>query len=454
MVHNAWHPGSWMQFPISQQPAYADLALLTQVEQQLAILPPLVSPQQIRRLRDELANASRGRAFVLQGGDCAESFAEFNQDNLLQFFRVMLQMSITLVHAIGVPVIKVGRIAGQFAKPRSSATESKDGVELPAYRGDMVNAMDFDPIAREPDPRRFLDVYYQAAATLNYLRSLAAEGYASLHNIRRWNSEFIANCPEQERYQAISEQIHQAISFMEACGFPPNESQTFQQTTLYTSHEALLLRYETPLVRRDDDTGEYYDCSAHMVWIGERTRDLKGAHIEFVRGIANPVGVKVGPTMTSDGLMALIDRIDPQAIPGRLTLITRMGASNVDKLLPPLVERVQREGRPVVWSCDPMHGNTFLSSAGYKTRRFSDILAEVRSFFDVHHALGTFPGGVHFEMTGQDVTECVGGSQAISDGDLAARYSTRCDPRLNASQSLELAFLIAEAFRGSAAQRR
>ena len=442
-----WNVDSWRQFPIKQQPIYTDKAAVQRVEQELRELPPLIYPAEAIRLRKQLALAVEGKAFLLQGGDCAESFAEFNDTNLRSFFRVLLQMTVALMYGAGKPVIKVGRIAGQFSKPRSADTEVENGVELPSYRGDMVNGMEFTAEARKPDPERLLKVYHQSTATLNYLRSLAKGGYASLHSIDKWNQEFITGSPQGKRFADIASRISECLSFMEACGFHLDAMEELRDAQFFTSHEALLLGYEESLTRQDEDTGQYFDCSAHMLWIGDRTRDPLGAHVEFLRGVANPIGCKAGPSTNADDLIRLIDILNPENDPGRLTLICRMGADKVESLLPPLVKRVKAEGRKVVWSCDPMHGNTIKSPNGYKTRPFNQILAEVRSFFSIHQACGTHAGGVHFEMSGQDVTECIGGAQAISEVNLRDRYHTHCDPRLNASQSLELAFLISEELR-------
>lgn len=445
----SWAKDSWRTFPIKQQPIYTDKASLTKIETTLGQMPPLVYPSEARQLRKQLALAVEGKAFLLQGGDCAESFAEFSDTNLRSFFRVLLQMTVALMYGAGKPVIKVGRIAGQFSKPRSADTEIENGVELPSYRGDMVNGMDFTAEARKPDPERLLKVYNQSAVTLNYLRSLAKGGYASLDSINQWNMEFIAESPQGKRFQDIAHRINECLSFMEACGLHLDAMEQLRDAQFYTSHEALLLGYEEALTRKDEETGAFYDCSAHMLWIGDRTRDLDGAHVEFLRGVANPIGCKAGPSTNPDTLIRLIDALNPDNDPGRLTLICRMGADKVESLLPPLINRVKAEGRKVIWSCDPMHGNTIKSPNGYKTRPFNQILSEVRSFFNIHKACGTHAGGVHFEMSGQDVTECIGGAQAISEVNLRDRYHTHCDPRLNASQSLELAFLISEELRKS-----
>lgn len=440
----SWNPDSWRTLPIKQQPEYPDANQVKTVEESLRELPPLASPTESFNLKRELADAAMGKAFLLQGGDCAESFAEFSEENLRSFFRVLLQMTMALMYGAGCPVVKVGRIAGQFAKPRSDPFEKIGGVQLPSYRGDMVNGMDFDEASRAPDPERLLRAYYQGAATLNYLRTLARGGYAALGQINRWNMEFAKSSTQGKRFQELIDRINECINFIKACRLPIDEVEQFAEASFFTSHEALLLGYESSLTRFNPADEKYYACSAHMLWIGDRTRSPDEAHVEFMRGIANPIGMKVGPSMTPDGLLRLIDILNPENEPGRLTLISRMGSTKIGELLPPLVRAVKDAGKVVVWSCDPMHGNTIKSPNGYKTRKFTDILAEVRQFFAIHKAEGTFAGGVHFEMTGQDVTECLGGAQAISETNLSARYHTHCDPRLNASQSLELAFLIAE----------
>ena len=403
-----------------------------------------MNAEEIRSLRGELAYAASGQAFLLQGGDCAESFAEFNEENLRRFFRVLIQMTIALMYGAGSPVIKVGRIAGQFAKPRSSGMETIGDQELPSYRGDMVNGMEFEADARVADPNRLVQGYYQSASTLNYLRSLARSGYAALSRVSKWNADFIGASPQGKHFNQIVERINDCLDFITATGLQMEGVGELAEARFYTSHEALLLNYEGALTRLDKETGEHYVGSAHMLWIGDRTRNPDEAHVEFLRGVINPIGCKVGPSMTRDDLLRLCDILNPDNIPGRLTFIARMGANKVEELLPQHVRTIKEEGRNVVWSCDPMHGNTIKSPNGYKTRKFTDILAEVRKFFEIHEAEGTHGGGVHFEMTGQDVTECLGGAQAISELELSDRYHTHCDPRLNASQSLELAFLIAE----------
>ena len=442
-----WTPAGWRGKPLRQVPDYPDKAALEAAEKTLAGYPPLVFAGEARDLKAQLARVAEGKAFLLQGGDCAESFAEFSANNIRDTFKVLLQMTMVLMYADGLPVVKVGRTAGQFAKPRSGDTEEQDGVVLPSYRGDIINGIAFDPESRRPDPQRMIQAYNQSAATLNLIRAFALGGYADLHKVHRWTLDFLAESPVGHRFQELADRISDALVFMDACGLDSAHIPQIREASVFTSHEALLLPYEQALTRQDSLTGEWYDCSAHMVWIGDRTRQLDGAHVEFVRGIKNPVGLKCGPSLEGEDLIRLIDVLNPENEPGRLTLIARMGADKVEAHLPKLIRRVLREGRAVLWSCDPMHGNTMKSSTGYKTRPFDRVLAEVRRQFAVHRAEGSVAGGVHFEMTGQNVTECIGGAQAISDEDLADRYHTHCDPRLNASQSLELAFLIAESLR-------
>ncbi len=439
-----WKPESWRAKPARQLPAYPDPDHLGRVEARLRGFPPLVFAGEARRLKAELALVAEGRAVLLQGGDCAESFAEFSANNIRDSFKVLLQMTVVLMYAAGLPVVKVGRVAGQFAKPRSADTEEVNGVSLPAYRGDIVNGIEFTAAARAPDPERILQAYAQAAATLNLLRAFAYGGYADLHRVHGWTLGFVERSPMGARFQVLADHISEALTFMGAIGLKLETIPQVREATFYTSHETLLLPYEEALTRIDSTTGDWYDCSAHMVWIGERTRQLDGAHVEFCRGIKNPLGVKVGPTLDPDELMRLIDLLDHWNEPGRLTLITRMGSDKIEAKLPALVRRVESEGRNVVWSCDPMHGNTVKSANGYKTRPFDRILSEVRSFISVIRGEGAWPGGVHFEMTGQDVTECTGGAEMIREEALGLRYHTHCDPRLNGSQVLELAFLIAE----------
>ena len=449
-----WSPDSWRSKPALQMPNYPDQAALADVEGRLKSYPPLVFAGEARKLRRALADAAEGKAFLLQGGDCAESFAEFHPDNIRDTFRVMLQMAVVLTYGAACPVIKVGRMAGQFAKPRSDDNETIDGVTLPSYRGDMVNGMDFTAEQRIPDPARLEQAYNQSAATLNLLRAFAQGGYADLHKVHQWNLDFVDGSPSAERYRDLADRLNETLAFMAACGITADSTPQIRETGFYTSHEALLLNYEQSMTRIDSTSGDWYDTSAHMLWIGDRTRQLDGAHVEFLSGISNPIAVKAGPTMSTDDLIRLTDVLNPKNDPGRLTLIVRMGADNVEHMLPPLIRTIEREGRNVVWACDPMHANTIKSSNGYKTRPVDRILEEVRRFFAVHHAEGTHAGGVHFEMTGQDVTECVGGGQAITEADLSARYHTHCDPRLNAKQSLELAFLLAEGLKEERSQEK
>ncbi|WP_411368966.1 class II 3-deoxy-7-phosphoheptulonate synthase [Pseudidiomarina salilacus] len=445
MTH--WSARSWREKPIQQQPNYTDKAQLQQVEQQLKTFPPLVFAEEIRSLRAQLSKVSQGHGFLLQGGDCAESFADFNAPKIRDTFKVILQMAIVMTFAGSCPVTKVARMAGQYAKPRSSDEETIDGISLPSYRGDIINGSDFTELARVPDPQRMLQAYHHSAATLNLLRAFAQGGLADLHKVHKWNMSFVAANPLKEKYLEVAEQIQSALKFMEVVGITAQTNATIHETQLFTSHEALLLPYEEALTRTDTLTGLPYDCSAHMVWIGERTRQLDHAHVEFMRGIHNPIGVKIGSTTTPDQLIALLDALNPHNEPGRMTLITRMGADKLAEAMPALVRRVKAEGRHVVWSSDPMHGNTVKAENGLKTRNFGAIHQELRQFFAVHQAEGTYPGGVHLEMTGEDVTECTGGAYQISEQDLTQRYRTQCDPRLNADQVLELAFLVADSLR-------
>ncbi|MFT6269220.1 MAG: 3-deoxy-7-phosphoheptulonate synthase [Alphaproteobacteria bacterium] len=439
-----WSIDSWRSKPILQQPNYQDAALVKDVEQKLASYPPLVFAEETRQLYKQLGDVSQGKGFLLQGGDCAESFDEFNAPKIRDTFKVILQMAIVLTFAGRCPVTKVARMAGQYAKPRSTDTEVINGIELPSYRGDIVNGIAFTPEARKPDPNRLTEAYFRSASTLNLLRAFAQGGLADLHQVNRWNMAFLENNPLKSRYQDIANRIEDTLAFMDVIGINNESNTALHETSLYTSHEALLLNYEQALTRIDTLTGKPYNCSAHMLWIGERTRQLDHAHVEFFRGINNPIGVKIGPTMQEDELIRLIDALNPNNIPGRLTLITRMGADKLGKNLPRLLRRVKQEGRHVVWSSDPMHGNTIKASSGYKTRNFDAILSEIRQFFDAHQAEGTHAGGIHLEMTGQHVTECTGGAYQISDDDLAQAYQTQCDPRLNADQVLEMAFLVAD----------
>ncbi|MGI9017329.1 MAG: class II 3-deoxy-7-phosphoheptulonate synthase [Euzebya sp.] len=438
-----WSPASWRGRTALQQPDWPDAEELERVLSGLSQMPPLVFAGEARDLLAQLARVGSGEAFLLQGGDCAETFEDFSADTIRDKVKVLLQMAIVLTYGASLPVVKVGRIAGQFAKPRSAETETVDGVTLPVYRGDAVNALVPTEQGRRPDPTRLERVYQQSAATLNLLRAFMGGGFADLKLVHSWNQEFVANSPQGRSYARCAGDITRAVRFLEACGVEVHSDPRFLSVDLYTSHEALLLGYEQALTRQDSLTGEWYDCSAHLLWVGERTRDPDGAHVEFLSGIANPVGVKLGPAATASQVEALADRLNPHNTPGRLTLVTRMGAAEVRRALPPLVEGVRDRGLEVVWSCDPCHGNTFTSGSGYKTRRFDDVVTEISAFFAVHAELGTIPGGVHLEFTGEDVTECLGGGQSIEELDLARRYETACDPRLNNQQSLELAFQIA-----------
>ncbi|WP_319774165.1 class II 3-deoxy-7-phosphoheptulonate synthase [Breoghania sp.] len=439
-----WTPETWRSKPIQQVPDYPDKAALEAVEAKLATFPPLVFAGEARKLKKQLAEVAEGRAFLLQGGDCAESFAEHRADNIRDFFRVFLQMAVVLTYAASSPVVKVGRIAGQFAKPRSSPTEKIGDVELPSYRGDIVNGIDFTEADRMPDPARLEMAYRQSAATLNLLRAFAQGGFANLDHVHQWMLGFVKDSPQASRYQDIADRISEALNFMRACGVDPDSAPQLRSTDFFTSHEALLLGYEEALTRIDSTSGDWYATTGHMVWIGDRTRQPDHAHVEFCRGIKNPIGLKCGPSMEPDNLLRLIDTLNPTNEAGRLTLIARYGADKVYDHLPKLVRAVEGEGRKVVWSCDPMHGNTIKAATGFKTRPFDRILEEVEAFFAVHRAEGSHPGGIHIEMTGKAVTECTGGARAISEDELSARYHTHCDPRLNADQALELAFLVAE----------
>jgi 3-deoxy-7-phosphoheptulonate synthase len=447
----AWSPDSWRSKPIQQAPVYPDQAALADVERQLSGFPPLVFAGEARKLKRQLAKVAAGEAFLLQGGDCAESFAEHSADNIRDFFRVFLQMAVVLTFGAASPVVKVGRIAGQFAKPRTNPTEMYNGIELPIYRGDIINDATYDLKARTPDPQRQLQAYRQSASTLNLIRAFAWGGYANLENAHRWMLGFIKDSPQSERYQELANRITETLGFMRAIGLNPEEHQELSRTDFYTSHEALLLGYEQALTRVDSTSGDYYATSGHMIWIGDRTRQFDHAHMEYCRGVKNPLGLKCGPSLKPDDLLRLIDLLNPSNEPGRLTLIARFGSDKVADHLPALIRAVQREGRSVVWSCDPMHGNT-ISASGYKTRPFDRIMSEIRSFFTIHQAEGTYAGGVHLEMTGKNVTECTGGARAISEGDLSDRYHTFCDPRLNAEQAIEVAFLIAELLKNERAR--
>jgi len=439
-----WTPSSWRDFPIKQQPTYEDQEALENVEADLGSYPPLIFAGEARTLKAQLAKVGRGEAFLLQGGDCAESFADFNTPNIKNFFKLMLQMNMVMMYSTGKPVVKVGRIAGQFAKPRSSDFEEINGAKLPSYRGDIINGIEFTEEARIPNPHNMIKAYNQAAATQNLLRAFSRGGLADLNKVHQWNLDFIKDHTLGQKYNELSDKIDRSVKFMAACGLSSDQVPQLHQTTMYTSHEALLLNYEEALTREDtEDDNKYYDCSAHMLWIGDRTRDLSEAHIEFFRGIANPIGCKVGPTMGEDELIELIDALNPNNEEGRLNLIVRMGAGKIEEYFPKLLKRVRDEGKHVVWSCDPMHGNVEKSTTGYKTRDFANILSEVEQFFAIHKRLGTVAGGIHLEMTGNDVTECTGSeSCAITAEDLGSRYHTQCDPRLNASQALELSFMI------------
>ena len=439
-----WSPSSWREKKIHQHPQYANSAALRQAEKTISSFPPLVFAEEIRNLKAQLAKAAEGKAFLLQGGDCAESFSDFSAEGIRDMFKVFMQMAIVLTYAGGLPVTKVGRIAGQFAKPRSSPVEQKDGIELPSYRGDIVNGTAFSQLAREPDPARMAQAYHQSAATLNLLRAFSKGGFADLHRVNQWNQSFLQNNPLREKYKQLANNIQDALAFMEVVGINSQNTPAIHETTLFTSHEALLLHYEEPLIREDSLTGLIYGCSAHMLWVGERTRQLDGAHIEFLRGLQNPVGVKLGPGITPEETIQLIDALNPQNEKGRLTLITRMGSDKIQQVLPAIVRRVVAEGRNVVWSCDPMHGNTVSAGNGFKTRSFDRILLEIQHFFSLLRAEGAHPGGLHLEMTGSHVTECTGGAYQISENDLHNRYLTQCDPRLNADQGLELAFRVSE----------
>lgn len=447
-----WSPASWRGKTAAQMPDYPDASALAEVERTLAGFPPLVFAGEARKLKRTLGEVAKGNAFLLQGGDCAESFGEHSADNIRDFFRVFLQMAVVMTFAAASPVVKVGRIAGQFAKPRSSPNETQNEVSLPSYRGDIVNDIAFNEASRTPDPRRQLEAYRQSAATLNLLRAFASGGYANLENAHRWMLGFVQDSPQSGRYQELADRITETLGFMRAIGLDPEAHPEMRATDFYTSHEALLLGFEQAMTRVDSTSGDPYATSGHMIWIGDRTRQPDGAHVEFARGIHNPLGLKCGPSLKPDELLRLIDVLDPANEPGRLTLICRFGADKAQEHLPPLVRAVQRAGRTVLWSCDPMHGNT-ISAGGYKTRPFDHIMSEIRTFFAVHAAEGTYAGGIHLEMTGKNVTECMGGARAISEADLSNRYHTYCDPRLNAEQAIEVAFLVAELLKAERAAR-
>ncbi|WP_086243765.1 class II 3-deoxy-7-phosphoheptulonate synthase [Campylobacter devanensis] len=439
-----WNKDSWRDYNILQQPVYPDTSKLRECEDKLSKLPPLVFAGEVRNLKDELAKVTQGHGFLLQGGDCAESFANFNAVNIRDMFKIILQMAIVLTFAGGCPVVKVGRVAGQFAKPRSSDYEEINGVKLPSYRGDIINGFEFNESARVPNPKRMIDAYYQSASTLNLLRAFSRGGLANLHEVHRWNLGFVKRSELDEKFEKLASELTNALKFMEACGVTTSNTPTLSETKLYTSHEALLLPYEEALTRVDSLSGDWYDCSAHMLWIGERTRGVDDAHVHFLSGVKNPIGCKIGPNATADDVIKLANKLNPNNENGRLNIIIRMGADKIESCLPNILKDIKSEGLNILWSIDPMHGNTVKASNGYKTREFDNVLREVKSFFDIHHACGTIPGGVHLEMTGQDVTECTGGAFKVTQEALASRYETQCDPRLNADQALELAFLIAD----------
>ena len=441
---SSWSPSSWRDFPAAQQPNWPDEGALEAVLKQMSSMPPLVFAGEARELTTRLGHVANGEAFLLQAGDCAESFDAFGADAIRDKLKVILQMAVVLTYSSGVPTVKVGRIAGQFAKPRSSDTEQIGDLVLPSFRGHLVNDITPTEAARIPDPQRLLQAYHQSSSTLNLLRAFTKGGYADLARVHTWNQEFVASSVEGRRYERLADEIDRALRFMKACGIDTQATPNLHEADLFTSHEALVLGYEEALTRQDSLTGDWYDCSAHMIWIGERTRQLDGAHIEFFSGVNNPIGCKVGPTASPDEVLALCERLNPNKVPGRLTLITRMGADKIEAGLPPLLAAVRDAGHPVVWACDPMHGNTITATGGQKTRRFDDILAEIAGFFAAHDAEGTWPGGVHVELTGDDVTECLGGAEAILDAHLGDRYETMCDPRLNGRQSVDLAFAVAE----------
>lgn len=445
---STWTPESWKQYSALQQPEWPDESDVERVLKELGQQPPLVFAGEADTLREQLAEVCAGNALLLQAGDCAESFDANSADSIRDKLKVILQMAVALTYSTGLPIVKIGRIAGQFAKPRSSATETVDDVELPSFRGHIVNDVDFSEGSRAPNPQRLMQAYNQSASTLNLLRAFTRGGFANLSRVHAWNQEFIAGSPAGEQYRRIADGITDALAFMRACGVDPEEHASLHEVDFYTSHEALLLGYEQALTRQDSISGGWYDCSAHMLWIGERTRQSDSAHLEFLSGVQNPLGCKLGPTATAEEAIAICERLNPDQIPGRLTLITRFGADKVAGGLPPLLDAVTAAGHPVVWACDPMHGNTYTAPSGRKTRHFDSVLAEVNGFFDAHRSVGTWAGGIHIELTGDDVTECLGGGQDVSDADLGLRYETMCDPRLNGAQSLDLAFRVAENLRG------
>lgn len=439
-----WKLDSWRNFNILQQPIYEDQVIVESVQKRLAGLPPLVFAGEAECLKMELAKVCEGEAFLLQGGDCAESFLNFSANNIRDMFKVLLQMAVVLTFAGRKPVVKVGRVAGQFAKPRSSDIEKRDDVTLPSYRGDIINGFEFDAEARKPDPNRMIDAYYQSASTLNLLRAFAQGGMADLHQVHKWNLGFLKKPELAQKYDEIANKLTHALDFMKACGITSSNTSTLNQTTFYTSHEALLLPYEEAMTRIDSLSGDWYDCSAHMLWIGERTRGINDAHVHFLSGVRNPVGVKIGPNAKSADIIELSNMLNPKNEAGRLNVIIRMGADKIGDKLPILLRDLKREGLKIVYSIDPMHGNTVQASNGYKTREFDKILSEVKSFFEIHRAEGTYAGGIHLEMTGQDVTECTGGTIGLAENELSNRYETQCDPRLNADQALELAFVVSD----------
>jgi 3-deoxy-7-phosphoheptulonate synthase len=448
-MNNNWTPSSWQAFPAVQQPQWPDTDALENSLKQISAFPPLVFAGEARSLQTALGQVASGNAFLLQAGDCAESFEEFSAVNIREKLRVILQMAVMLTYSMGVPVVKVGRIAGQFAKPRSNNTETIDGVELPVFRGHMVNGPDAHAEARIPNPDRLVQAYHQAASTLNLVRAFTKGGFADLNRVHAWNQEFVAQSAEGKRYEDVASEIERALAFMRACGIDTETNTALHQVDVYTSHEALILGYEEALTRQDSLTGGWYDCSAHMLWIGERTRQLEGAHVEFLRGVGNPIGCKIGKTTDVDYVLSLCETLNPARIPGRLTLISRMGANDVEEALRPLLRAVRDAGHPVVWACDPMHGNTYSAPNGRKTRHLEDIVKEITGFVKAHRAEGTWPGGIHIELTGENVTECLGGSEGLGNDDLDTRYETVCDPRLNARQSIDLAFRVAELIRSN-----
>jgi 3-deoxy-7-phosphoheptulonate synthase len=448
-MNNNWTPSSWQAFPAVQQPQWPDNGALDNALKQISAFPPLVFAGEARSLQTALGQVASGNAFLLQAGDCAESFEEFSAVNIREKLRVILQMAVMLTYSMGVPVVKVGRIAGQFAKPRSNNTETVNGVELPVFRGHMVNGPDAHAEARIPNPERLVQAYHQAASTLNLVRAFTKGGFADLNRVHAWNQEFVAQSAEGKRYEDVASEIERALAFMRACGIDTETNTALHQVDVYTSHEALILGYEEALTRQDSLTGGWYDCSAHMLWIGERTRQLDGAHVEFLRGVGNPIGCKIGKTTDVDYVLSLCETLNPARIPGRLTLISRMGANDVEEALRPLLRAVRDAGHPVVWACDPMHGNTYSAPNGRKTRHLEDIVKEITGFVKAHRAEGTWPGGIHIELTGENVTECLGGSEGLGNDDLDTRYETVCDPRLNARQSIDLAFRVAELIRSN-----